>query len=104
MEGQAGASGSQGPRPPNERVQQNQAQVDAVFGTMKTNLNKVLERDQRLSHLDDRADALQEGALQFERSAATLHRKYWWRNIKMIVIMCVIVAVLVIIIIIWATS
>jgi flagellar biosynthesis/type III secretory pathway M-ring protein FliF/YscJ len=71
---------------------------------MKHNLDKVLDRDQKLSQLDDRADALQEGASQFEKSAATLKRKYWWKNIKMIIIMCAIVTVLVIIIVIWATS
>lgn len=69
---------------------------------MKVNVEKVLERDQKLSHLDDRADALQEGASQFEKSAATLKRKYWWKNIKMIIIMCAITAVLIIIIVVWA--
>ncbi|CAI9555740.1 unnamed protein product [Staurois parvus] len=31
---------------------------------------------------DDRADALQAGASQFETSAARLKRKYWWKNCK----------------------
>ncbi|VDM84673.1 unnamed protein product [Strongylus vulgaris] len=55
----AGAGGSQGPRPSNKRLQQTQAQVDEVVGIMKVNVEKVLERDQKLSQLDDRADALQ---------------------------------------------
>ncbi|GMR58535.1 hypothetical protein PMAYCL1PPCAC_28730, partial [Pristionchus mayeri] len=95
------AGGSQG-RPQNKRLQQTQAQVDEVVGIMKVNVEKVLERDQKLSQLDDRADALQEGASQFEKSAATLKRKYWWKNIKMIIIMCAITAVLIIIIVVWA--
>lgn len=49
---------------------------------MRVNVDKVLERDQKLSELDDRADALQAGASQFETSAAKLKRKYWWKNIK----------------------
>ncbi|VDO42197.1 unnamed protein product [Onchocerca flexuosa] len=118
---------SQGARPSNKRLQQTQAQVDEVVGIMKVslyysvcegecenclkkvNVEKVLERDQKLSQLDDRADALQsyhyllqEGASQFEKSAATLKRKYWWKNIKMIIIMCAIVVILIIIIIVWA--
>ncbi|KAK0413196.1 hypothetical protein L596_013066 [Steinernema carpocapsae] len=100
--GAAAPGGSQGPRPSNKRLQQTQAQVDEVVGIMKVNVEKVLERDQKLSQLDDRADALQEGASQFEKSAATLKRKYWWKNIKMIIIMCAIITVLVIIIVIWA--
>lgn len=47
-------------------------------------MDKVLERDQKLSELDDRADALQAGASQFETSAAKLKRKYWWKNCKVI--------------------
>jgi len=49
---------------------------------MRTNVDKVLERDQKLSELDDRADALQHGASQFETQAAKLKRKYWWKNCK----------------------
>ena len=53
-----------------------------VVDIMRVNVDKVLERDQKLSELDDRADALQAGASQFETSAAKLKRKYWWRNCK----------------------
>lgn len=55
---------------------------------MRVNVDKVLERDQRLSELDDRADALQAGASQFESSAAKLKNKYWWKNLKVRVCAC----------------
>lgn len=66
---------------------------------MRVNVEKVLERDQKLSELDTRADALQHGASQFEQQAGKLKRKHWWANIKMMIIMGVIGAVLLIIII-----
>lgn len=56
-----------------------------VVDIMRVNVDKVLERDQKLSELDDRADALQAGASQFETSAAKLKRKYWWKNLKVVV-------------------
>uniref|UniRef100_A0A669R6D8 Vesicle associated membrane protein 3 n=1 Tax=Phasianus colchicus TaxID=9054 RepID=A0A669R6D8_PHACC len=68
----------------NRRLQQTQHQVDEVVDIMRVNVDKVLERDQKLSELDDRADALQAGASQFETSAAKLKRKYWWKNCKVI--------------------
>ncbi|XP_020562818.1 vesicle-associated membrane protein 2-like isoform X1 [Oryzias latipes] len=74
----------------NRRLQQTQAQVDEVVDIMRVNVDKVLERDQKLSELDDRADALQAGASQFESSAAKLKNKYWWKNCKMMIIMGVI--------------
>uniref|UniRef100_A0A3Q0SUI1 Vesicle associated membrane protein 1a n=1 Tax=Amphilophus citrinellus TaxID=61819 RepID=A0A3Q0SUI1_AMPCI len=70
----------------NRRLQQTQAQVDEVVDIMRVNVDKVLERDQKLSELDDRADALQAGASQFESSAAKLKNKYWWKNCKVGVI------------------
>ena len=60
-----------------------------VVDIMRVNVDKVLERDQRLSELDDRADALQAGASQFESSAAKLKNKYWWKNLKVSVCVCV---------------
>ncbi|XP_011199260.1 vesicle-associated membrane protein 2 isoform X4 [Bactrocera dorsalis] len=84
-----------GPRNPQQiaaqkRLQQTQAQVDEVVDIMRTNVEKVLERDQKLSELDDRADALQQGASQFEQQAGKLKRKFWLQNLKMMIIMGVI--------------
>ncbi|XP_072383721.1 neuronal synaptobrevin isoform X1 [Diabrotica undecimpunctata] len=107
----AGAAGSVGddgivggPRTPQQiaaqrRLQQTQAQVDEVVDIMKTNVEKVLERDQKLSELDDRADALQQGASQFEQQAGKLKRKFWLQNLKMMIIMGVIGLVILIIIV-----
>ncbi|EZA49142.1 Synaptobrevin [Ooceraea biroi] len=66
---------------------------------MKTNVEKVLERDQKLSELDDRADALQQGASQFEQQAGKLKRKFWLQNLKMMIIMGVIGIIVIAIII-----
>ncbi|XP_034638351.1 vesicle-associated membrane protein 2-like [Trachemys scripta elegans] len=98
--------GAGGPPPPpnvtsNRRLQQTQAQVDEVVDIMRVNVDKVLERDQKLSELDNRADALQAGASQFETSAAKLKRKYWWKNCKMMIILGVVCAVILIVIIIY---
>ncbi|KAM9128190.1 vesicle-associated membrane protein 1-like [Pangshura tecta] len=85
----------------NRRLQQTQAQVDEVVDIMRVNVDKVLERDQKLSELDNRADALQAGASQFETSAAKLKRKYWWKNCKMMIILGVVCAVILIVMIIY---
>ena len=86
-------------QPQNNRLQQTQKQVDEVVGIMRVNVEKVLERDQKLSELDHRADALQHGASQFEQQAGKLKRKQWWANMKMMIIMGLIGVILLIIII-----
>lgn len=82
-----------------KKLQQTQATVDEVVGIMKVNVEKVLERDQKLSELENRADALQQGATQFEQQAGKLKRKYWWKNLKMMIIIGIICVVILIIII-----
>ncbi|GFU11989.1 vesicle-associated membrane protein 3 [Trichonephila clavipes] len=82
-----------------KRLQQTQAQVDEVVDIMRTNVEKVLERDQKLSELDDRADALQQGASQFEQQAGKLKRKFWWKNCKMWAILIGVVLIIIIVIV-----
>lgn len=49
---------------------------------MRVNVDKVIDRDENLMELDNRADALHDGARTFESSAAKLKNKYWWKNCK----------------------
>ncbi|KAM6435612.1 vesicle-associated membrane protein 3 isoform 2-T2 [Liasis olivaceus] len=100
----SGANGAGSASGSNRRLQQTQNQVDEVVDIMRVNVDKVLERDQKLAELDDRADALQAGAAQFETNAAKLKRKYWWKNCKMWAILIGVVVVLIIIIIVWSVS
>lgn len=88
----------------NKRFQQTQAQVDEVVDIMRMNVDKVLERDSKLSQLDDRADALQMGASQFEQSAGALKRKMWWKNLKMMLILGGVITILAIVVIVWIVN
>ncbi|EUB61155.1 Synaptobrevin-1 [Echinococcus granulosus] len=65
-----------------DRIQQQQAEVNEVVGIMKDNVARVLERDQRLSDLDHRADELQVHSREFESISRNIQRKYFWRNMK----------------------
>ena len=78
-----------------KRMAQQQAQVDEVVGIMRTNVEKVLERDSKLHHLDERADALQSGASQFEMQAGKLKQKFWQQNTKWIILGLVVVAIII---------
>merc|ERR1719400_1286723 len=105
------ATGKVGGPPPNiqqlvasKRLQQAQAQVGEVVDIMRVNVEKVLERDQKISELDRRADDLQEGASQFQQQAVKLKRKYWWENVKMWLIIAIILLVIVIIVVVSTTG
>ncbi len=96
---EAGASGTS-----TAAMEATRRQVDEVQNIMKANVEKVLERDGKLSQLEERADQLQEGTKQFHASAVRVKRKQFWENMKMKIIIGVIVSVVVIAIIIWLAS
>ncbi|XP_017048125.1 synaptobrevin-like [Drosophila ficusphila] len=79
------------------RLLDTQAQVDEVVGIMRANVEKVLERDQALSELSERADQLELGASQFVRQSGRLKRKHWWAHVKMICFLGIIVVILLVI-------
>ena len=79
-------------------------QVDEVQGIMASNVEKVLEREGKLSHLEERADKLHEGTEQFHKAAVRIKKKHFWENMKMKIIIGVIIALIIIAIIIAASS
>ena len=76
------------------KMAQQQTQVDEVIGIMHKNVEQVLERDQKLSALEERADALQDGSAQFEKRAASLKNKFWLENLKSMIAMGVVGVIL----------
>lgn len=81
----------------NKRIQETQSQVNDVVNIMRDNVDKVLERDQKLSELGQRADDLQQTANQFEQHGKRLRRNYWWKNLKMSILLGVVGVLLIII-------
>ncbi|PVU86126.1 hypothetical protein BB559_006022 [Furculomyces boomerangus] len=76
-----------------------QQQVDEVVGIMQENINKVMEREERLDTLQTKTEELNEGARQFRRGATQVRKKMWWRDMKLKIIIGVIVVILLIAII-----
>lgn len=95
---QPAAAGSSG------TFDQVQSQVNEVKVILKDNINKVLERGDRLDDLIGKTGDLQASADSFQRTSTRVARKYWWKNIKMMIIIGVIVLIIVILIILAATG
>ena len=74
--------------------------MEQVVDIMKDNMDKVLERDTKLTDLDSRADALQMESKQFETSAKKVKRKNWCANMKMKIIIVVVVLLIIAVIVI----
>merc|ERR1712045_169154 len=79
-------------------------QVEEVQDIMRTNVEKVMERDGKLGDLSQRAEDLEVGTAQFKTAANRIQRKHFWENMKIKIIIGVVISVIIIIIIIVASS
>uniref|UniRef100_A0A672PZE1 Vesicle associated membrane protein 4 n=1 Tax=Sinocyclocheilus grahami TaxID=75366 RepID=A0A672PZE1_SINGR len=59
-----------------------QSQVDEVIDVMQENISKVIERGERLDELQDKSESLSDNASAFSSRAKHLHRRMWWRDMK----------------------
>ncbi|KAA0188917.1 Synaptobrevin [Fasciolopsis buskii] len=71
---------------------------------MRENVNRVLERENRLAEIDTRADELQVQSRQFEAVSSRVRRKFFWQNMKMWGILAMVGATLIIVIVVVIVS
>uniref|UniRef100_A0A8C8VGC0 V-SNARE coiled-coil homology domain-containing protein n=1 Tax=Pelusios castaneus TaxID=367368 RepID=A0A8C8VGC0_9SAUR len=81
-----------------------QIQVDDVKNVMTQNIDKVLQREEKLSELVDRTDDLQTAAHAFQKTTTKISRKMWWKNTKMMIIIGAVLLVILMFIILLATG
>ena len=62
-----------------------QNQIEDVKGVMVQNIEKVLERGEKIELLVDKTDRLNQQAFKFESSSRKLRTAMWWKNMKSVV-------------------
>lgn len=90
--------------PSKNKVQDLQDQVDGVKRVMTDNVERILARGERLDDLMDKTSELQDGAQHFKQTSQKVARSYWWKNVKLVVVIVVVVLVIVLIIVLLATG
>ncbi|MCJ1423043.1 hypothetical protein MMC29_000924 [Sticta canariensis] len=72
-----------------------QHDIDNVKGIMTQNIERVLERGERIDLLVDKTDRLGVGAHDFRVRSRGLKRQMWWKNAKLMVLLGVVIVFLV---------
>jgi uncharacterized membrane protein len=80
------------------KISDTKKEVDTVIEIMKDNMNKVLDRDQKLDDMETRTEELQDGAKRFNKISTKLKHKMWCKNTKFIIILASIFLILILII------
>eukprot|EP01066_Platyproteum_vivax_P002462 Platyproteum_vivax@DN13007_c0_g1_i1.p1 len=79
----------------NEKIQQVKSQVNEIKDLMVDNIDKILDRGEKIDLLVDITDDMNQNAFHFQRQvkARTLQRHYWWQNTRcyLLFLLCVIV-------------
>ena len=82
----------------NDKIAEINETMSQVKQTMYTNIDKVLERGEKIELLVDKSDNLNAHANQFKRRAKTLKNRLWWQNVKMMIIVFLVVVMVIYII------
>eukprot|EP00245_Coleochaete_scutata_P007150 TRINITY_DN22251_c0_g1_i1.p1 TRINITY_DN22251_c0_g1~~TRINITY_DN22251_c0_g1_i1.p1 ORF type:complete len:225 (-),score=47.64 TRINITY_DN22251_c0_g1_i1:1120-1794(-) len=81
------------------RIAKVKAQVQEVKGIMMENIEKVLDRGEKIELLVDKTENLRFQADNFQRQGRQLRRNMWFANMKMkLIVLAIIVAIILIIV------
>jgi vesicle-associated membrane protein 7 len=58
------------------------SQIEDVKGVMVQNIERVLERGEKIELLVDKTDRLNQQAFRFESSSRSLRRAMWWKKMR----------------------
>jgi vesicle-associated membrane protein 7 len=78
--------------PASDNIGRVQTQLDEVKGVMVENIEKVLERGEKIELMVDKTDKLNQQAFKFEKQSKRLKNAMWWRNLR-----CKLIAALIVV-------
>lgn len=89
------SSGENIPSALDTRVKRVQGELDQVRDVMNHNIERVMERGERLDVLIDKTDSLNQAALAFRQTSTTLRRRMWWKNARITVLLAVVTIIVI---------
>jgi vesicle-associated membrane protein 7 len=72
-----------------------QQEIEGVREIMTENIERVLERGERIDLLVDKTDRLGNNARDFRVRSRGLRRRMWWKNVKLMVLLVLVVVFLI---------
>ncbi|XP_027487003.1 vesicle-associated membrane protein 8-like isoform X2 [Corapipo altera] len=86
------------------RVRALQREVQGVTTIMTQNVERILARGENLEQLHSKSQDLEATSEHFRTTSQKMARRYWWKNVKLLVILGLVGAIVLIIIILLATG
>eukprot|EP01111_Echinosteliopsis_oligospora_P005942 TRINITY_DN1973_c0_g1_i1.p1 TRINITY_DN1973_c0_g1~~TRINITY_DN1973_c0_g1_i1.p1 ORF type:complete len:269 (-),score=68.10 TRINITY_DN1973_c0_g1_i1:83-889(-) len=78
-----------------DKITKVRGEIDEVKSVMVHNIEKVLERGERIELLVDKTENLNQSAFKFKKQSTALKRAMWWKNVKIMIILVFVILVVV---------
>ncbi|NXT57609.1 VAMP8 protein, partial [Pluvianellus socialis] len=86
------------------RVAALQQEVEGVKSIMSQNVERILARGENLEQLHSKSQDLQATSEHFKTTSQKMARRYWWKNVKLLVVLGLVGAIVLVLIILLATG
>ncbi|KAM6191195.1 vesicle-associated membrane protein 8 [Sarcoramphus papa] len=86
------------------RVRALEQEVEGVTSIMSRNVERILARGENLEQLHSKSQDLEATSEHFKTTSQKMARRYWWKNVKLLVILGLVGAIVLILIILLATG
>ena len=87
--------------PKNDKIQKIKSEIGQVTQIMSENIDKMLERGDKIDNLVEKTENLEAQSHEFKSGATTLKRKMWWKRFMMTcaIILVVLLAIFIVLLI-----
>uniref|UniRef100_A0A0R3RFK4 V-SNARE coiled-coil homology domain-containing protein n=1 Tax=Elaeophora elaphi TaxID=1147741 RepID=A0A0R3RFK4_9BILA len=69
--------------PNSSKLHKTQKKLEEVIEIVRSDIDRIIEREGRLQNLTARADEMEARAEQFSRKAIQVRRNIWWRSVRL---------------------
>ncbi|KAI9314382.1 synaptobrevin-domain-containing protein [Dichotomocladium elegans] len=76
-----------------DRLKQVHGEIEAVKDVMTQNIERVLERSERIELLVDKTDTLNQHAFAFKKRGTQVKHAMWWKNTKIVIMIVFVILV-----------
>jgi vesicle-associated membrane protein 7 len=70
-----------------DKIRGVRSEIEEVRDIMGQNIERVMERGERIEILVDKTDSLQQNSLSFRQRSTELRRQMWWKNVNVMLLL-----------------
>jgi len=78
-----------------DRARRSQNEIEDVKNVMVGNIERVLQRGERIELLVDRTEGMKTNAFKFKKQSTQLKRAMWYKNVRLMIIIGFVIVVVI---------